>query len=656
MEGIDLLKNAIGGANSPQPAARDAAEARLCSAASRFRFSNPGVATRGFGFAALPWFCLFAGIASGEWRAQQAPLMTRWAKDVTPDNVHPEYPRPQLVRQAWMNLNGLWDYRIQPREGPRPERFDGKILVPFPVEAALSGVMQPVGPEQKVWYRRTFDLPAGWSGQRVLLHFGAVDWEATVSINGRDAGTHRGGYDPFAYDITDLLNATGPQEIVVAVWDPTTTGPQPRGKQHLQPEGIWYTSTTGIWQTVWLEPVPPTYIRGMTITSDPDDRSVTVQADVAGKVAGWEVEAAVSIPAKKGSKPTALTVREPVGRPLRLECSAEAPLRLWTPDTPVLYDVAVKLKRAGQAATAPAADSVQSYFAMRKVSIGAVGGVTRILLNDEPVFQLGLLDQGFWPDGLYTAPTDDALRYDLEMTKKLGFNLVRKHVKVEPARWYYWCDRLGLLVWQDFPSGDRHVKPGEGEIERSAESREIFERELRAMIDARRHFPSIVMWVPFNEGWGQFDTVRISRLIKARDPTRLVNCASGWNDFPAGDVHDIHKYPGPDAPIPEKSRAAVLGEFGGLGLAVAGHTWQAEKNWGYKSFVNKDDLARAYFERLTSLAGLIAEPGLSAAVYTQTTDVETEINGLVTYDREMLKLPADALRRVHRKLCGDKSR
>lgn len=584
---------------------------------------------------------------AADWQAAKGPLKTRWAAAVSPDRAWPEYPRPQLVRKDWQNLNGLWDYAIQPRADGLPERFEGQILVPFPVESALSGVMKRVGQEQRIWYRRTFSVAGPRDGRRMLLHFGAVDWETIVWVNGKPVGEHRGGYDPFTFDITDALSDGSEQELVVSVWDPSDAGPQPRGKQVNNPGGIFYTPTTGIWQTVWLEPVPETYIGGLKIVPNVDNSTVKITVNCKGQKCDESLCVNVT-GASAGKKKTPASVRVVSGSGGRGDEVAIKlqDVRLWSPDEPWLYDLTVTLGPEDKPI-----DQVTSYFGMRKVSLGKdENGITRILLNGKPLFMFGPLDQGFWPDGLYTAPTDEALRYDVELTRHIGCNMCRKHVKVEPARWYYWCDKLGLLVWQDMPSGDKSVGVGKGEIERAPESALIYQRELRAMIDNLRNVPSIVMWVVFNEGWGQFDTVRITEWTKKHDPTRLVNCASGWNDYPAGDVHDIHSYPAPNSPEPEEQRAAVLGEYGGLGLPLKGHTWLNEKNWGYRSYADSKTLAEAYFGLLFGLRQLIDAPGLSAAVYTQTTDVETEVNGLLTYDREELKIPAERLAASHRRL------
>ena len=572
-------------------------------------------------------------LAAEEWRPADGPLLTRWAKDVSPTNVHPEYPRPQMVRPEWQNLNGLWEYAIRGAADGRTADFDGEILVPFPVESALSGVMKRVSEQQRLWYRRTCEVPANWSGQRVLMHFGAVDWEASVWVNGRRLGTHRGGYDPFSFDITDALTPSGPQELVVAVRDPTDTSWQPRGKQVHKPGGIWYTPVTGIWQTVWLEPVPEQHIRGLLITPDVEHEVVHIEVDAAG---GGQVEIEVLdagkvVSERAGSAGKRITLRIPSAK-------------LWSPDQPHLYNLAVTL-RAGDEVR----DRVQSYFGLRSVSLGQHNGHTRIMLNGKPLFQYGTLDQGWWPDGLYTAPTDAALRYDLEVLKRLGMNMLRKHVKVEPARLYYHCDKLGLLVWQDMPSGDKYIGGNDPDIERSRESGENFQQELRAMIDAFRNHPSIIMWVVYNEGWGQWDTPRIARWVKQYDPTRLVNSVSGWTDRNCGDVIDVHAYPGPAMRPPESRRASALGEFGGLGWPVEGHLWQDKQNWGYRTYHSQDELQKQYLAVVRRVLPLIGQ-GLSAAIYTQTSDVEIEVNGLMSYDREILKVDPEVVADLHRQL------
>jgi len=592
--------------------------------------------------------------ARAAWQPAKGPLATKWAKDVKPSKALPEYPRPQMAREKWENLNGLWDYAIVDRAAAQPAQWDGQILVPFCVESALSGVMKPLTEKQRLWYHRTFKVPGGWKGQRVMLHFGAVDWEATVTVNGKELGTHKGGFDGFSFDITDALKPSGEQEIVVVVWDPSDRGPQAKGKQVLRPGGIMYTATSGIWQTVWLEPVNQNHIRAVTITPDVDGGTARVVVDVANSSAACWIEAEVresgvvqSRQTGKADEPIVLRIKHP---------------KLWSPESPFLYDLKLTLKAQDGAML----DGLSSYFGMRKIDIAtAPDGYQRIRLNNQFVFQLGFLDQGFWPDGLYTAPTDEALRFDIEAVRKLGCNMVRKHVKIEPQRWYYWCDKLGLLVWQDMVSGKN-----------SETGRRLYEHELQLMIEQHFNHPSIVMWVNFNEGWGQFDTPRIYELVKKLDPTRLVNASSGGKSANScGEVADMHHYPGPAAPVagPRPSRqVAVLGEFGGLGLIAKDHVW-AKLNqdklrgnaayrdqrtdrprivetpygtgWEIPLNLDKDRMMRdwrqwdeetfirEYGGLLDFVPQLCMEKGLAAAVYTQLTDVENELNGLLTYDR-----------------------
>ena len=596
----------------------------------------------------------FSSLRAQDWKPAQAALMTRWAKEVTPDKVHAEYPRPQMVRDTWQNLNGLWDYAITGKDAGKPDKWDGQILVPFPIESALSGVMKRVGPDKRLWYRRTFRVPdeAAWKDKRVLLHFGAVDWDTVAYVNGKEVVRHRGGYDPFSADITDALKAhnAGNHEIVLSVYDPTNAGFQPVGKQHNNPHGIWYTPVTGIWQTVWIEPVPKVHISSLRITPNVDAGEVTISARHQA-----EGTTTVKVEVLDGDKRVGFVETEFDGDRALIDMTPVTVTlpnaRLWSPDSPFLYRLKITLEQNGRK------DAVETYFAMRKISTAKDDhGVLHLHLNNKPLFQFGPLDQGWWPDGLYTAPTDDALRYDIEITKKLGFNMIRKHVKVEPARWYYHCDKLGMLVWQDMPNGDKgppwspNGEHNGKESQRSKESSDNYNAEWKAIIDALRNHPCIVMWVPFNEAWGQFDTVRVTEWTKKYDPTRLVNCASGGNDFPTGDVLDLHNYPGPAAPKPDGKRAIVLGEYGGLGLPVEGHTWLDKGNWGYRSFKTSEELTTAYIDLATRLRPLIHEPGLAAAVYTQTTDVEVEVNGFMTYDRAVMKMNLEKVAAANRKV------
>jgi beta-galactosidase/beta-glucuronidase len=576
---------------------------------------------------------------AADWKPAENPLSTPWTDKVTADRALPEYPRPQMVRPKWTNLNGLWDYAIVEKDAARPAQFEGKLLVPYPVESALSGVKKPLSPEQRLWYRRTFTATPA-KGTRLLLHFGAVDWRAEVFVNGNSIGIHEGGYDPFTLDITDALKPQAKdQELVVAVWDPTDSGLQPRGKQVLNPNGIWYTAVSGIWQTVWLEPVPAEHIDNIVMTPDLDGRRLRLHVD-AGAPADFIATARL-----RGQ--TVGRVRGKTGQDLAIPLARVAP---WSPDSPTLYDLEIAL-RSG--------DAVKSYFGMRKVEVRKdAAGANRIFLNNAARFLIGPLDQGWWPDGLYTAPTDEALRSDIETLKKLGFNMCRKHVKVEPARWYYWCDKLGFLVWQDLPSAMmRGSSPNPTSVRKgSAEDAKFppeaatgFRRELEAMVRQLHNAPSIVVWVPFNEGWGQHDTNEILRWVKSLDPSRLVDGPSGWEDRGYGDFKDMHDYPGPGMFPLMPDRASVLGEFGGLGLPLEGHLWWNKRNWGYRTFEERAKLQEAYEALITKLAPLVKQ-GLAAAIYTQTSDVEGEVNGLMTYDRKMVKFDAAKLAALHRKL------
>ena len=586
-----------------------------------------------------------AVLSAQDYKPADGPLMTRWAKEVSPSNVLPEYPRPQLKRDLWLNLNGLWEYAIVDRDAERPASWQSQILVPFAPQAALSGLGKSVMPEQALWYRRTFQVPDAWRTSRIRLNFGAVDWQATVWVNGVKLGEHRGGYTPFSFELSDALAPGAEQEIVVRVWDPTDMGTQARGKQVLEPRGIWYTAVTGIWQTVWIEPVGPVSIERLWLEPNIDDGRLTVRATLNGNPAG------VSLNAEALDADTRVSVASgPAGEPLDFSISDP---HLWSPDSPHLYSLELSLTRGNQTL-----DSVTSYFAMRKISLQRdARGHQMLALNNEILFQMGPLDQGWWPDGLYTAPTDEALIYDIRATKDLGFNMARKHVKVEPARWYYHCDRLGLLVWQDMPSAylgrgqerGLFVSPWDEDAERTGVSQAQFEGELREMIDAFQAFPSIVMWVPFNEGWGQYDTGRISRWIEQYDPTRLVNAASGWTDRGVGHVYDTHIYPGPGMQYGGTDRAAILGEFGGLGWPVPDHLWWDKRNWGYRTYHSREELNRQYDNVVSQVLGPVSR-GLAAAIYTQTTDVEGEVNGLMTYDRELVKFDADKLQAIHGKL------
>lgn len=586
--------------------------------------------------------------------AQYAPagdsLKTRWASEVTPENVWQEYPRPQMTRDNWLNLNGLWEYTVLPKGKQWVNDKDGMIMVPFCIESFLSGVQRYVGKDNVLWYRRDFEIPKSWSGKRVLLHFGAVDWKCDVWVNGTKVGSHTGGYTPFTIDITNALWDKN-NKIKVRVWDPTDQGEQPCGKQHVKPHGIWYTPVTGIWQTVWLEPVNNNYIVDLKTVSDIDNHIVTIKPAIANPSPACRVEVTVYQEDGEGKKD--FVAKSSSINEETVEVAMPADARLWSPDDPYIYNMEVTLYQGNKVV-----DKVESYFAMRKFSTAKdENGIVRFQLNNEPIFMFGPLDQGWWCDGLYTAPCDEALIYDIQKTKDFGFNMIRKHVKVEPARWYYWCDRLGIIVWQDMPSGGKG--PGwvtdryfDGALSaRTPESEAVYKKEWKEIIDYLYSFPSIGVWVPFNESWGQFKTPEIVEWTKSYDPSRLVNPASGGNHYPVGDILDIHNYPDPEMYFYDAGRANVLGEYGGIGRKVEGHTWVPSTGWGYVEYDTEEKVTDTYVEYANKLLSLIPR-GFSAAVYTQTTDCEIELNGLMTYDREVVKLNEQRIREINLKISN----
>ena len=593
-----------------------------------------------------------AGI-SQTWKPAGNKMMTRWAKQLTPENAWKQYPRPQLERNNWQDLNGLWDYAVQKQNLPGPKKYEGKILVPFCIESSLSGVGGAFLPGDRLWYRKEFDIPSDWQSKRILLHFEAVDWETQIWVNGGLVGSHKGGYDRFSFDITPWLNPRGKQEIVVAVDDPTSFGTQPRGKQRIPPQGIWYTPVSGIWQTVWIEPVSDeAFLKEVRIVPDIDRKVVSITPFLNKPSA---TDYAVNITIKDNGS---VTATHSVKADNKTELLIDDP-KLWSPDDPFLYDIDLQLVNASGSII----DEVKSYFGMRKISLGNKNGNPVLYLNNKPLFQYGTLDQGWWPDGLYTPPSDEAMKYDIEVTKSMGFNMIRKHVKVENERWYYWCDKLGMLVWQDMPSamallpsGEKkklvqlqNVPPGGEDIYKTSDESNQFETELRRLVESHYNNPCIVVWVPFNEGWGQYATCRIENLIKSWDPSRLVNPASGWELRPCGDIYDIHSY-AIDVRVPPvcTDRASVVGEYGGIGYPVANHLYNPEmRNWGYQTYQSGDELLERYKEKFARIVDMKKTKGLSAAVYTQTTDVEGEINGLMTYDREVIKIPVDSLNTLH---------
>jgi len=593
------------------------------------------------------------GITASAYRPLTTHIHTKWADEVSPENVWNVYPRPIMERDEWQNLNGLWNYSISEIKSTAPAKYDGEILVPFAIESDLSGVGKTPGPDNVIWYNRSFSVPSSWKGQDVMLNFGAVDWACDVWVNDFKVGSHKGGYTPFSINITAALNKKGDNTLTVKVFDPTDAGYQPIGKQVNKPNGIWYTSVSGIWQTVWIEPVAKNHISGIRTVPDIDNNTITVDISQSRPEPGTVAEVQVF-----DGDDIVATGKSINGQPVVIDMPADA--KLWSPGDPNLYDLTISLSVNGRKI-----DSVKSYTAMRKISTGKdKDGIVRLQLNNKPLFQFGPLDQGWWPDGLYTAPTYEALVYDVDKTLEWGFNMIRKHVKVEPAVWYTYCDRKGILVWQDMPCGDYKSGAHEWqmysyydgkEFERSPESESVFRREWQDIMDALYNYPCIVTWIPFNEHWGQFKTEEIVQWTKAYDPSRLVNPASGGNHFATGDMLDIHHYPGPKLKLIDSSRATVLGEYGGIGMVVKDHVWTPDHNWGYTRHNDSKAVSDQYVGYTNTLLELVPV-AYSAGVYTQTTDVEIEVNGLMTYDRKVIKIDEDRVREANRKLCDSLSK
>ena len=589
-------------------------------------------------------------VSAQQWAPAGDRIRTKWAEEVSPANSHPEYPRPQMVRPEWKSLNGLWDYAITPKSSARPKAFDGKILVPFAVESSLSGVGKTFTPEDALWYRTEFTVPSSWKGKRLMLNFEAVDWKADVYVNDIQIGSHTGGYTHFSFDVTPYLKS-GANKLELKVTDATDNDFQPRGKQVLKPRGIWYTAVSGIWQSVWIEPVAPAHITDYNVMSNITDKSVDVTVDAAGTQEGDVVkvtlrEGGVGYSTETGrpGKEVAVGMGVPGGN---VTLNVGEP-KLWSPDSPYLYAMDIEIVRGGKTV-----DKVASYTAMREIAVYKKNSNTKLMgLNGKALFQLGPLDQGWWPDGLYTAPTDEALRYDIQKTKDFGFNMIRKHIKVEPDRWFYHCDQLGMMVWQDMPSFAVSYKwgmyyYGEGEdFPATPEAKANYYKEWGEIMNQVKKFQCIVVWVPFNEAWSQFDTKDVVAFTKRTDPTRLVNQSSGGNwEEGVGDILDNHHYPYPAFRMWDKNMINVLGEYGGIGFPVEGHLWQADKNWGYVQYKSGDEVLAEYADFAEQLKQIIKQ-GCCAAVYTQTTDVEIEINGLMTYDRKVIKMDEKKLRAV----------
>lgn len=564
----------------------------------------------------------------------------------------PEYPRPQLVRENWLNLNGKFDYAILPAAQKWAEKFDGEILVPFALESLLSGVEKPLSPNDRLWYRKQFSVPASMQGKHILLHFGAVDWQCEVFINRNSVGTHTGGYCAFSFDITEYLTE-GENELVVCVYDPTESGWQQRGKQVNDTHGFWYTATSGIWQTVWLEAVSDVYVQKLRFVPNIDREVIRVKTEL-----NTDTEAEIY---------ATVTFAGDVVFSGAIEKDTEIALpnaALWTPETPNLYDVSLEIKVDGALT-----DTVTSYFGMRKFHVDKdQKGVMRLFLNNKPYFQKGLLDQGYWPDGGMTPPTDEAMIFDIAEMKRLGFNMLRKHIKIEPLRWYYHCDRLGMIVWQDMMSGGKyigdfyagflpnigilHVKDNKYNVFSRTEKswRDDFERELTEMIDLLYNTVSLYCWVPFNEAWGQFDALRICAYVRKLDDTRVIDHASGWYDQGGGDVQSMHKYILPIRMRKPDHRAFVITEFGGYSQKEEGHMWNPKKAFGYLMFKDKASLTAAYGKLMKKQVIPLVEKGLSGTIYTQVSDVENEVNGIYTYDRAVLKLEEDTVIALNKQL------
>ncbi|CAN5121739.1 glycoside hydrolase family 2 [soil metagenome] len=580
---------------------------------------------------------------SNTWSDKSAPLATPWTADVSPTNALPDYPRPQLARPSvahpeWKSLNGLWQYA--PTDGysapPIGKNLSGKILVPYPAESALSGVQKH---SDYMFYRTTVAVPAGFTtgGKHVRLNFGAVNYDATVYVNGVELARHTGAYESFSVDITSALRKTATQEIVVAVHSPVDSATIPVGKQRLDPSGIFYTASSGIWQSVWLEPVAATSLDSLTLTPNKDLKSFTVATSINGDA----TDAKLTVTAYAGGKKVASSSGAASSK---LTLAVTRP-HLWSPDDPFLYTFTAVLKKGGKT------DTVESYAGLRTIDTKVVGGKQRIVLNGKPTFLLGTLDQGFWPDGIYTAPTDAALKFDIQKTKDLGFNTIRKHIKVEPARWYYWADKLGLMVWQDSPA-----LPTGRNGSLTTGDKANFRAETAGMVNQLKGVTSIIGWVPFNEGWGQWSVqaaTDVGAQVKAQDPTRLVDERSGSNccDTPGdpgtGDIIDVHQYQGPGLPAPDATRAAIDGEHGGLTLPVEGHSWPGADVNPYGAVKDAAALTAGYVANTAVLRDLGAPYGLSGSIYTQITDVEGEQNGFFTYDRQVEKMDEAAVREVN---------
>ena len=580
-----------------------------------------------------------------KWCPAGNKIKTKWGKNLDPKKVWQEYPRPQLERKQWLNLNGIWSYSITDINSQKPDNFDGEILVPFSIESSLSGVMKSLNEKQILWYYKEFEIPDNWKDKNIIIHFNAVDWICELYINDNKIGKHSGGYSEFSFDITKNIKE-GKNKILLKVFDPSDKGYQAVGKQTLNPNVIWYTSISGIWQTVWLEPVNEIYIKKLEINNDYDKKEIKINV---------KLNLDEKLPLE-----VSLLFKDDELMKLKGFSNSEIVFNIpdnhfhpWSPKEPNIYSFNINLFDNNQKII----DSIVSYTTLRKVEQKKdKNGIYRIYLNNKPLFNMGTLDQGYWPDGLYTPPSEEAMIYDINKLKELGFNTIRKHIKIEPYRYYYYCDKIGMLVWQDMPSGDRQNNKWEflklnagDDVNRSEESKNNYYKEWSEIIDNLKFFQCIIVWIPFNEGWGQFDTEKVVEFTKKQDSTRLINAASGGNHRICGNFLDLHSYPHPAQYLKVDNLINILGEFGGLALDIKGHTWK-EDNWGYKTCKSKEEVTEKYEEYINLLINSFKS--FSAAIYTQTTDVEIEINGLITYDRAEIKVIEQRIKAANEKIIN----
>ena len=580
-----------------------------------------------------------------KWCPAGNKIKTKWGKNLDPKKVWQEYPRPQLERKQWLNLNGIWSYSITDINSQKPDNFDGEILVPFSIESSLSGVMKSLNEKQILWYYKEFEIPDNWKDKNIIIHFNAVDWICELYINDNKIGKHSGGYSEFSFDITKNIKE-GKNKILLKVFDPSDKGYQAVGKQTLNPNVIWYTSISGIWQTVWLEPVNEIYIKKLEINNDYDKKEIKINVKL-------NLDEKLPLEASLLFKDDELMKLKGFSNSEIVFNIPDNLFHPWSPNEPNIYSFNINIFDNNQKII----DSIVSYTTLRKVEQKKdKNGIYRIYLNNKQLFNMGTLDQGYWPDGLYTPPSEEAMIYDINKLKELGFNTIRKHIKIEPYRYYYYCDKIGMLVWQDMPSGDRQNNKWEflklnagDDVNRSEESKNNYYKEWSEIIDNLKFFQCIIVWIPFNEGWGQFDTEKVVEFTKKQDSARLINAASGGNHRICGNFLDLHSYPHPAQYLKVDNLINILGEFGGLALDIKGHTWK-EDNWGYKTCKSKEEVTEKYEEYINLLINSFKS--FSAAIYTQTTDVEIEINGLITYDRAEIKVIEQRIKAANEKIIN----